>query len=308
MLQATRPPLPPMPALLLAVLSVQGGAAFAKGLFAQLGPVGATGLRIGLAAVFLALIFRPRWLALTTAQWRVLLSYGLVLGAMNLLYYLSLARIPLGLAVTLEFVGPLVLATVTSRQKLDLLWVALAASGIVLITPWSGESLDTLGMVLALLAGACWAVYVVLGGRVSQVLPTSVGVAAGMLVAALAVLPVVLLTHAWTGLTPQLLGAGALLAILSSAVPFTLELVALRALPARTFSVLLSLEPAVAALFGWALLHETLLPSQWVAVALVVLASAGGAWTMRPAPTAPAEPPADMPPTLTPAVPRPESA
>lgn len=283
MIRAIQPPaaIPAIPALLLSVLSVQGGAALAKGLFAQLGPVGATGLRIGLAAVFLSLIFRPAIRQLTAAQWRVILPYGLVLGAMNLLYYLSLARIPLGLAVTLEFVGPLLLATFTSRQKLDLLWVALAALGVVLIAPWSGQGLDALGMVLALLAGGCWAGYVVMGGKVSQVVSSGVGVTAGMIVATLTVLPFVLISGALAQVTPSLLAAGALLAVLSSAVPFTLEMIALRTLPARTFSVLLSLEPVVAALFGWVVLHEVLLVSQWVAVVLVMVASAGGAWTAR---------------------------
>lgn len=274
---------PAIPALLLSILSVQGGAAFAKGLFSQLGPVGATGLRIGLAAVVLSLVFRPSIRHLTAVQWRILLPYGVVLGVMNLLYYLSLARIPLGLAVTLEFVGPLLLATFTSRQKRDLLWVLLAALGVVLIAPWRGQGLDVLGMVLALLAGGCWAGYIVLGGKVSQVVSSGVGVTTGMIVATLAVLPVVIISGAWSAVTPSLLGAGALLAVLSSAIPFTLELVALRTLPARTFSVLLSLEPVVAALFGWGVLHEVLLLSQWVAVLMVMIASAGGAWTARQA-------------------------
>ncbi|MFC4453599.1 EamA family transporter [Deinococcus sonorensis] len=285
MLRTAHPPapLPALPALLLAILSVQGGAAFAKVLFTQLGPVGATGLRIGLAAAVLSVIFRPALRRLTAAQWRALLPYGVVLGAMNLLYYLSLARIPLGLAVTLEFVGPLLLAAVTSRQRRDLLWVLLAALGVLLIAPWRGAGLDGLGMVLALLAGACWAGYIVLGGRVSQVVSSGVGVTTGMIVATLAVLPAVLISGAWTVVTPPLLGAGALLAVLSSAIPFTLELIALRTLPARTFSVLLSLEPVVAALFGWAVLHEVLRASQWAAVVLVMIASAGGAWTARQA-------------------------
>ncbi|WP_349774847.1 EamA family transporter [Deinococcus taeanensis] len=194
-----------------------------------------------------------------------------------------MARIPLGLAVTLEFVGPLLLATLTSRQTLDLLWVALAAVGVVLIAPWSGQGPDGLGMILALLAGGCWAAYVVLGGKVSRVVSSGVGVTAGMIVATLTVLPFILTSGALVKVTPGLLAAGALLAVLSSAVPFTLELIALRTLPARTFSVLLSLEPVVAALFGWVVLRETLLVSQWVAVVLVMAASAGGAWTARQA-------------------------
>ncbi|MGY2896620.1 EamA family transporter [Deinococcus sp. UYEF24] len=279
---ARQPAAPPaIPSLLLSILSVQGGAAVAKGLFLQLGPVGATGLRVGLAALFLSLIFRPSIRQLTPAQWRVLLPYGVMLGMMNLVYYLSLARIPLGLAVTLEFVGPLLLAAFTSRRKRDLIWVVLAALGVVLITPWHGQGLDMVGVVLALLAGAFWAGYIVLGSKVSQVVSSGAGVTVGMVIASFTVLPVVMISGAWSAMTLSLLGTGALLAVLSSAVPFTLELVALRTLPARTFSVLLSLEPVVAALFGWIMLHEVLLVTQWVAVVLVMIASAGGAWTAR---------------------------
>ncbi|GGR20407.1 EamA family transporter [Deinococcus ruber] len=284
------PALPAVPALLLSVLSVQGGAAIAKGVFPLVGAVGTTGLRIGLSAVILMLIFRPALRQFTSAQWTSVVPYGVVLGAMNLLFYLSLSRLPLGLAVTLEFVGPLLLAVCSSRRALDVLWVVLAGAGVVLITPWSGGGSDGLGMLFALLAGACWAAYVLLGSRMARVLPSGPGVAAGMAVATLTVTPFVLVSGDLGHVTPGLLMSGAALAVLSSAVPFTLELVALRRLPSRIFSILLSLEPAVAALCGVVFLHEMLKLSGWIAVSLVMLASAGAALV-------PQRPPAAVPPT-----------
>jgi inner membrane transporter RhtA len=271
--------LPPVPSVLLAILSVQGGAAIAKGLFPALGPAATSGLRIGLAALILLLVFRPPLRQYSAAQWRAVLPYGLTLGAMNLLFYYALARIPLGLGVTLEFVGPLVLAVLGSRRLPDFLWVILAGAGIALIAPWSGQGLDLLGMLCALLAGACWAAYIVLGGRVSQLLPGGSAVATGMLVASGTVLPFFLLSPGLQHLTLPRLGTGLALAILSSALPFTLEMNALRRLPARTFSILMSLEPVVAALCGLVFLHERLSLSQWLAVGLVVVASAGATLT-----------------------------
>lgn len=273
--------LPAVPSVLLAVLSVQAGAALAKGLFPAVGAAGAAGLRIGLAAAMLLLAFRPRLRQLTAPQWRAVIPYGVALGAMNFLFYLALARIPLGLGVTLEFVGPLLLAVAGSRRALDVGWVLLAGTGIALIAPWSGQELDGLGALYALLAGACWAAYIVLGGRVSQVLPGGAAVAVGMIFATLTVLPFTLAGGGLVGLTPRLLGAGAALALLSSALPFSLEMNALRELPARTFSVLMSLEPAVAALCGLIFLHEHLSWMQWLAVVLVVMASVGATLTAR---------------------------
>ena len=269
------PTLPAVPALMLSILSVQGGAAIAKGVFPLVGATGTAGLRIGLSALMLLLVFRPAVRRLSAPQWRAVLPYGVVLGVMNLLFYLALARIPLGLAVTLEFVGPLLLAVAGSRRALDVLWVVLASVGVAMITPWSGAGVDGLGVLLALLAGAFWATYVLLGSRVSQVLPSGTGVAIGMGVATLTVAPFVLLFGHWNRLTPGGLMLGTALAVLSSAIPFTLELVALRTLPPKIFGVLLSLEPAVAAICGVIFLHEVLQPSQWVAVMLVAAASGG---------------------------------
>src|SRR3954454_24467162 len=146
----TKPPIPPLPAAILGMISVQGGAALAKGLFTVLGPLGTVGLRIGLSALILLAAFRPRLNRLNAAQWRAIIPYGLVLGGMNMLFYFSLSRIPLGLAVTVEFSGPLAVAVVGSRKAVDLVWVLLAATGIALITPWSGSSdVDLVGVLLA---------------------------------------------------------------------------------------------------------------------------------------------------------------
>ncbi|MCC3152972.1 EamA family transporter [Hymenobacter sp. BT770] len=267
--------LPPVPSVLMAILSVQAGAAIAKGLFPVVGAAGAAGMRIGLSAVMLLVAFRPPLRQLTAVQWRAVIPYGVALGTMNFLFYLALARIPLGLCVTLEFVGPLLLAVAGSRRALDLVWVLLAGVGIALIAPWTGQGVDLLGALFALLAGACWVAYIVLGGRVSQVLPGGAAVATGMLFATLTILPFTVASGSLALLTPTLYGAGVALALLSSALPFSLEMNALRILPARSFSILMSLEPAAAALCGLVFLKEHLIPTQWLAITLVVAASIG---------------------------------
>ncbi|WP_052517757.1 EamA family transporter [Archangium violaceum] len=275
--------LPPIPAVLLAVLSVQGGAAFAKELFPALGSMGTASLRIGLSALLLCAVFRPPFTRLTRAQWAAVIPYGVVLGAMNLSFYKALERIPLGLAVTLEFVGPLSIAVFGSRRALDFLWAVLAAAGIALIAPWRGDAsaLDPLGVLLALFAGACWAVYIVLGGRLSRVFPGGKSVATGMVFAALMALPFAFAEGLASRLTPSLFAAGLGVALLSSAIPYTLEMMALRELSSRTFGILMSLEPAVAALAGLVFLGERLAATQWLALVFVSAASAGTALTAR---------------------------
>lgn len=273
--------LPALPAVLLAIASVQAGAAIAKGLFPVLGPAGTTSLRVGISAVVLLLVVRPRLGQLTGPQWRAVVPYGLALGLMNLLFYYALARIPLGLAVTVEFIGPLGLALLGSRRWLDAGWAVLAAVGIALITPWHGHGLDLVGLGFALAAGLAWAVYIVLGQRTATVLPGQRAVAVGMLFAALPVLPLGVASGSLVGLTPHWLLLGGLLALFSSVLPFSLEMHALRTMPTRTFSILLSLEPVAAALSGWVLLGEKLGPGQWLAVVLIVVASVGATLTTR---------------------------
>ena len=279
----TRPILPPIPAVLGAIVSVQGGAAIAKGLFPALGATGTAGLRIGLSALMLLLAFRPSLTRLTAAQWRVVLPFGIALGTMNAVFYLALERIPLGLAVTIEFIGPLSVAVYGSRRVLDLVWVVLAAAGIALIGPWRGTGIDPMGVVFALLAGACWAIYIVLGGRLSRILSGGSAVSVAMLVATLTILPVALAGGGLAHVTPRLALAGLAVALLSSALPYSLEMTALRALPARTFSILMSLEPAVAALCGLIFLGERLGIAQWAAIVLVIAASLGATMTTRQA-------------------------
>lgn len=278
--------LPPIPAVILAVVSVQGGAAFAKDVFPELGSAGTAGLRIALSALMLLAVVRPPLTRLTRAQWSAVIPYGLVLGTMNLSFYLALARIPLGLAVTLEFVGPLSLAVFGSRRGLDFLWALLAAVGILLIAPWRQgvDAPDLVGVLLALFAGACWAAYILLGGRVSRVFPGAQGVAIGMMFAALTVLPFSFAQGLASRITPPLFAAGLAIALLSSALPYTLEMMALRVLPSRTFGILMSLEPAVAALAGLVFLREQLTVTQWLALVFVSAASAGTALTARRVP------------------------
>jgi len=277
--RAHLPAVLPVPAIVGAIVSVQGGAALAKGLFPALGATGTVGLRVGISAVILLAAFRPRLRGASAAQWRVLVPYGLVLGVMNVVFYLALSRIPLGLAVTVEFIGPLGVAVFGSRRAADIAWVVLAAAGIALIAPWAGGGVDALGVLLALAAGACWAAYILIGGRVSRMIPGGAAVAIGMTIATFIAVPVAVATGGFVKLTPGLFVAGIGVALLSSAIPYTLEMIALKELPARTFGILMSLEPAVAALAGLVFLHEVLSPRQWLAVALVIAASTGSTLT-----------------------------
>jgi inner membrane transporter RhtA len=277
--------LTPVVSILLAIFSVQGGATIAKGLFPVIGAVGTAAVRIGLSAIILLPICRPPVHRFTAAQWRAVVPYGVTIGVMNLLFYQALARIPLGLAVTLEFVGPLAVAIVGSRRALDAVWIVLAAIGIALITPWqAGSAIDPFGVAIALATGGCWAAYIVLGGRVSHLLTGAVAVATGMSIAALTVLPFALAGGGLWSFTPRLYASGVALAVLSSALPFTLEMNALRALPGRTFSILMTVEPAVAALCGLVLLGEQLTKAQWAAIGLVIAASIGATVTARQVP------------------------
>lgn len=273
--------IPPVPAVLLSIISVQGGAAIAKGIFPVLGPASTSALRIVLSAIILFIYNKPNLKNLSPEQWRAVSLYGLTLGAMNLIFYLALFRIPLGLGVTLEFIGPLVLALMGSKRVSDYLWVLLAASGIALIAPWSNNGVDLIGVLLALLAGAFWAGYIVMGGRISKIMDGGQAVAIGMLFASALVLPVAIWEGLLFNLKPVFLLSGLALALLSSAIPFTLEINALQKMPAKTFSVLMSLEPAAAALSGLIFLHEYLSLYEWLAVGLVVIASAGATLTSK---------------------------
>lgn len=273
--------IPPLPAVLLAIISVQGGAAIAKGLFPAIGPTATASLRIGLSAIILLIANRPNLFKLTKVQWKAVIPYGLALGAMNVIFYMAIKRIPLGLGVTLEFIGPLLLAVLNSKRGLDYLWVLLAAVGIALIAPWSNQGLDIIGVLLALLAGGFWAAYIVLGSRISKIMKGGDAVSVGMIFATLLVVPFGFIGGGFHQITPTLLLLGGALALLSSAIPFTLEMSALGQMPARTFSILMSMEPAVASLCGLVFLHEHLSFLEYLAVALVVIASAGATLTSK---------------------------
>ena len=271
--------------LVLAMISIQLGASIAKELLPSVGPSGATALRTSIAATLLWAVWKP-WRVPRTATWlRAVVVYGACLGAMNLMFYCALARIPLGLAVALEFVGPLGVALFASRRLVDFAWTLSAAAGILLIVRLrGGHTVDVAGIGFALAAGLCWALYIVFGQRASNAGPSGPTAAIGMAIAALVTVPFgapVVVAH--VGDRTVWLRALAI-AVFSSALPYYLEMLALKRLPARTFGVLMSLEPAVAAVIGFAILRERLAPSQWTAIALIIVAAAGSALTTRARP------------------------
>jgi len=263
--------------VLAAAGSLQVGAAFAVTLFDDLGPGGAAFLRLLLAAIVLLALWRPRVRGHSMADLRIAAAFGLALGLMNWSIYEAMDRIPLGVAVTIEFWGPLAVAVVGSRRALDLLWVALAALGIVLLAGPGGGGIDAGGVALALLAGGCWAAYIGLSARTGQAFPGGTGLAIAMAVGAVVVLPAGIAQGGAALVHPGLLASALVVALASSVLPYSLELEALRRLPGAVFGVLMSLEPAVAALAGLAVLGQALVPREWAAIGLVVTASAGAA-------------------------------
>jgi inner membrane transporter RhtA len=269
---------PPTSLVLLPLFFVQLGAALAKGLFEELGPGGTVFLRVGFAALVLLLLWRPSVRGYARGDYLVAVLFGLTLAAMNFTLYQALDRIPLGVAVTLEFVGPLGVAVAGSRRMLDLLWVVLAAAGIVLLAPLDvlGETdLDPVGIALALLAGLFWASYILLSARTGSIFPGGTGLVIALCIGTAVLVPVGIVGGGAALLDPGLLLAGFAVAMLSSVVPYSLELEALRKLPARVFGVLMSLEPAVAALVGFVILGERLGLRALAAVLLVTVAAVG---------------------------------
>ena len=259
--------------VLAAAGSLQVGAAFAVTLFDELGAGGAAFLRLALAALVLWAIWRPR----LTGRLRLAAAFGVALGLMNWSIYEAMARIPLAVAVTIEFAGPLLVAVIGSRRPLDGLWVLLAAGGIVILADPGGGSVDAAGVAFALAAAACWMAFIFLGQRTAEAFAGGSGLALAMAVGALVVLPAGLAQGGTALAEPDLLGAALVVALASSVLPYTLELEALRRLPTAVFGVLLSLEPAVAALAGFAVLGQALGARALVAVGMVVVASAGAA-------------------------------
>ncbi|WP_353238365.1 DMT family transporter [Limnohabitans sp.] len=271
-----------MLALMGSLLSLAFGTSFAKSLFPALGAEGTTAYRIVFATLILMAVFRPWRRKWVWADALPLGLYGVTLGVMNLLFYSAIKTIPFGVAIAIEFTGPLAVAVWTSKKASDWLWVALAIAGLALLLPLPGgdaaTALDPMGMFFAFTAGICWALYIVFGQRVA-LRYGSMATPMGMLAAAIVVAPIGVF-HAGTAmLDPQWLVAGLAVALLSSAIPYALEMFSLNHLPKNTFSILLSLEPAVGALAGWLVLAEHLSLSQGLAIALVMAASMGTAWS-----------------------------
>lgn len=271
---------PPTALVLLGIVSVQLGSALAKQLFSEVGSFGTVALRLFFAAAILMLLWRPS-LRMSRQAWTVVVAYGLTLGLMNLCFYLALDRLPLGIAVTIEFLGPLTVALIGSRRWLDALWAALAAAGVVLLMGGGGE-VNLIGLLFALAAGACWGLYIVVSAALGRHTTEGNGLALGMIVAALVAVPIGVVDSGAALVQPWVLVAGLGLALLSSVLPYSLDLEALRKMPPRVFGILMSLEPAMAALIGLVVLQELLHWSQWIAVLCVVIASVGATRGSRP--------------------------
>jgi inner membrane transporter RhtA len=254
-----------------AAVSPQVGAAFAVTLFDELGPAGAAFLRLAFAAIILWAIWRPR----LTGDLRLAGAFGVALGLMNWSFYESIDRIPLGVAVTIEFAGPLLVAVIGSRRPLDGVWIALAAAGIFVLVDPGGGALDAAGVGFALAAAVCWASYIYLSKRTGAAFEGGSGLALAMAVGAVIVLPAGVIQAEGALAQPDLLGAALVVALASSVLPYSLELEALRRLPEAVFGVLMSLDPAVAALAGYVMLDQDLGARELVAIAMVIVASAG---------------------------------
>lgn len=272
----------PVLVLIIAMSSIQSGASLAKTLFPLIGAPGVTALRLALGTLILVLVFKPWRLRFSREQRLPLLLYGLSLGAMNYLFYLSLQRIPLGIAVALEFTGPLAVALFGSRRPLDFIWVLLAVMGLWFLLPLgqSSDSVDLTGAALAIGAGACWALYIVSGQRAGEEHGPAT-VAMGSLIAAAIFVPVGIIQAGDLLWHWSLLPIGLGIAVLSTALPYSLEMIALTRLPTRTFGTLMSMEPAIAAISGMLFLGETLTLSQTLALGAIIAASVGSTLTLR---------------------------
>lgn len=272
----------PILVLLISMISIQSGASLAKSLFPLIGAPGVTALRLALGTLILVVVFKPWRLRFSKEQRLPLLFYGLSLGAMNYLFYLSLQRIPLGIAVALEFTGPLAVALFSSRRPVDFIWVVLAVMGLWFLLPLRQDvaHVDLTGALLALGAGAGWAVYILSGRRAGEDHGPAT-VAMGSLIAAVVFVPLGAMQAADTLFHWSLLPLGLAIAVLSTALPYSLEMIALTRLPTRTFGTLMSMEPALAAMSGMVFLGETLTFSQSMALGAIIMASMGSTLTMR---------------------------
>jgi inner membrane transporter RhtA len=277
----------PSPLLVLGGIgSVQFGSAIASTLFARIGPGGAVLLRLVSASLVLLVISRPQVRTRTRRELILAAGFGLVLAAMNLSFYEAIQRIPLGIGVTIEFIGPLAVAVAGTRKRLDLAWVALAAVGILALMHGEARGVDALGAVLALIAGCMWGTYILVNARVGRAFEGAAGLSLAMCVASVAVLPAGVIEGGAQLATPHSLAVGAAVGMLSSAIPYSLEMEALRRIATGLFGVLMSLEPAVAALAGFLVLGQNLSGRELIGIALVVIASVGASRRARQAPIA----------------------
>ncbi len=273
--------IPPAVHVVAAIVSAQLGASLAKFLFASLGPLATVSLRSAFAALVLFMVWRPHIRGRPRADLVAALALGISLAALSLSFYSALERIPLGVAMTLEFAGPLGIALVASRRRMDILWAVLAVAGILVLSPIGG-TVDPPGAGLALLGGAFWAAYILLSARIGRTIPGGSGLAMAMIVTAIVTLPFGVAASERVVANPWVLLSALAVAMLSSVIPFSLELEALRRMPVRVFGVLMSLEPAIAALVGLVILGEALGLREVVAIGLVVIASIGATRTTTP--------------------------
>jgi inner membrane transporter RhtA len=274
----------PAPLLILCGVSfVNVGSSLAKSLFDELSPHGVVFLRLATAAVVFLAVRRPSLRGHSRRDLLLIFVFGANLAAMNNAFYEAISRLPVGITVTIEFAFPLTLAVITSKRRRDLIWIALAAGGIVLLAEGGGHSLNTLGVVLACVTGFLWACFIVIGTRVAKVFPGGDGLALAVGLACVLATPSGIATSGSKLLDPELIAIAAGVGVLSSVIPWTVELEALRRIPTHVFSVLMSLEPAVAALAGFAVLGETLSGRQIAAIGLVVVASIGVSIPQKPA-------------------------
>ncbi|MFD0225549.1 EamA family transporter [Streptomyces hirsutus] len=269
----------PVGLVLAGGISVQFGGALAVTLMPRAGALGVVTLRLLVAAVVLLVVCRPRLRGHSRADWTTVIAFGIALAGMNGLFYQAAARIPLGTAVTLEVLGPLALSVLASRRAINFLWAGLALAGVVLLGGGGFDSLDPLGAAFALGAGVMWAAYIIFSARTGRRFPQADGLALAMAVAALLFLPLGIAESGTKLLDPTILALGSAVAVLSSVLPYTLELLALRRLPASTFAILMSLEPAIAAAAGFLILSQALTLTEAAAIALVIAASMGAVRT-----------------------------
>lgn len=268
--------------VIVAMISIQLGAAIAKTLFPRLGPQGTTALRLAISSILMFAVLRPWRMRLTGKAWRSILIYGVALGAMNLLFYMALRTVPLGITVALEFSGPLAVAMIASRSPIDFVWIALAIAGLLALLPLQGaRDVDAIGALYALGAGACWALYIVFGKKAGAGRGPEV-VAAAVAIAAILIIPLGIAQAGAALLQPSLILPGLGIAILSTALPYSLEMAAMTKLPAKTFGTLMSLQPAFGALSGLIFLGEHLALLQWLAIGAIIAASIGATATIRP--------------------------